>query len=243
LCTGKLDDMEHYTKSSFAAGISISLPNERIHATPWNPAALLVKRFLDLMLSSFSLVLLVPLWAVIALAVKLDDGGSVFYVSTRIGRNGMPMRFYKFRTMKAGADKEKRNLFRFNARADGPLFKMKDDPRVTRVGKGLRRSSLDELPQLLNVLSGTMSLVGPRPHLPEEVAAYRNGDHQRLECMPGIVGLPQITGPNTMSFRESVALDLSYKKKWSLALDFWIIIRTIKMVLIDFPRRESPANY
>jgi lipopolysaccharide/colanic/teichoic acid biosynthesis glycosyltransferase len=202
-----------------------------------------IKRLADLVIASLALLFLAPLWAVIALAIRLHDGGPVYYMSTRVGRNGKPMRFYKFRTMRLDAEKEKQNLLRFNVRPDGPLFKMKNDPRVTRVGKILRRSSLDELPQLLNVLCGTMSLVGPRPQLPEEVAAYRDGERLRLECMPGIVGLPQITGRNTMSFRESVKLDLLYREKWSLALDFRIMIKTMKMILIDFPRRKSPADY
>jgi exopolysaccharide biosynthesis polyprenyl glycosylphosphotransferase len=201
------------------------------------------KRLMDIAISSLSLIFLVPLGVLIALAIKLDDGGPVFYASTRIGKTGRPIRFYKFRTMVGNAESEKQKLLPFNVRADGPFFKMKDDPRVTRVGRLLRRYSLDEFPQLLNVLVGTMSLVGPRPHLPQEVAAYREGDYLRLECMPGIVGLPQITGRNTMSFRESVDLDLMYRKNWSLVQDFGIIARTLKMILIDFPRRQSPADY
>jgi lipopolysaccharide/colanic/teichoic acid biosynthesis glycosyltransferase len=199
------------------------------------------KRLSDIFISALSIIFLFPLGFLIALAIKIEDGGPIFYVSTRIGKNGRAMRFYKFRTMIRNAEKQK--LLPFNARADGPLFKMRDDPRVTRVGRLLRRYSLDEFPQFLNVLVGTMSLVGPRPHLPQEVAAYQGSDYLRLECMPGIVCLPQITGRNTMSFRESVDLDLIYRKKWSLAGDAKIIARTLKMIFIDFPRRKTPLNY
>ena len=201
------------------------------------------KRLSDIFISALSLIFLFPLGFLIALAIKIEDGGPIFYVSTRIGKNGRAMRFYKFRTMIRKAEEEKQKLLPFNARADGPFFKMKNDPRVTRVGRLLRRYSLDEFPQVLNVLVGTMSLVGPRPQLPEEVAAYHGSDYLRLECMPGIVGLPQITGRNTMSFRESVDLDLAYRKNWSLAGDAKIIARTLKMILIDFPRRKTPADF
>ncbi len=202
-----------------------------------------IKRIIDIAISSLGLIFLAPLGAIVALAIKLDDGGPALYVSTRIGRNGRPIRFYKFRSMRVNAEKEKTALLRFNARSDGPLFKMKDDPRVTRVGRLLRRYSIDEIPQLLNVFVGTMSLVGPRPHLPQEVSAYELGDSLRLECMPGIVGLPQVTGSATMSFRDSVRQDLIYRRHWSLRLDFSIIVRTIKLVLIDQPRWKAPADY
>ena len=150
----------------------------------------------------------------------------MFYVSTRIGKNGRPIGFFKFRTMIRDAEREKEKLLAFNARGDGPLFKMKNDPRVTPLGGLLRRYSLDEFPQFLNVLLGTMSLVGPRPHLPQEVAEYREGDYLRLECMPGIVGLPQVSARNTtMGFREWVDLDLAYRRKWSIALDVSIMMR------------------
>jgi lipopolysaccharide/colanic/teichoic acid biosynthesis glycosyltransferase len=180
------------------------------------------------------LVAFLPLGLLIALAIKLEDGGPVFYTTRRIGKNGRPIRFYKFRTMVVGADRLKAQLLRFNERRDGPLFKMKDDPRVTRVGRLLRKHSLDEVPQLLNVLEGTMSLVGPRPHLPEEVEAYRDGDYLRLECIPGIVGLPQVFGRNTLGFEEWVGLDLQYRRTWSLVQDFKIMARTLRILAAPF---------
>ncbi|MGR3304118.1 MAG: exopolysaccharide biosynthesis polyprenyl glycosylphosphotransferase [Candidatus Scalindua sp.] len=193
-----------------------------------------IKRLLDIIISSISLILFIPLGMLIALAIKIEDGGPVFYITTRIGKNGLSMRFYKFRTMIVEAEKEKQKLLKFNERSDGPLFKMKNDPRITKVGRILRKHSFDEFPQMLNVFLGNMSLIGPRPHLPEEVAEYKDGDYLRLECMPGIVGLPQITGRNTSGFREWVDLDLKYRKNWSLTLDFKIMLKTIRIIITPF---------
>jgi exopolysaccharide biosynthesis polyprenyl glycosylphosphotransferase len=198
-----------------------------------------LKRLLDICISVVSLVLFIPLGIFISLAIKLEDGGPVFYTATRVGKNGKPIRFYKFRTMTVDADEKKQMLLEFNERSDGPLFKMKNDPRVTNVGQFLRRYSLDEFPQLFNVILGNMSLIGPRPHLPQEVAEYEGSDYLRLECIPGIVGLPQIAGRNTMGFKEWVNLDLKYRKNWSLALDLKIMVKTVKIILSSVMRHES----
>jgi exopolysaccharide biosynthesis polyprenyl glycosylphosphotransferase len=203
--------------------------------------AISLKRLLDLTVSLLSL-LLFPLAAFIALAIKLEDGGPVLYMSTRIGKNGRPLRFYKFRTMTPRAELEKNRLLPLNERPDGPLFKMAKDPRVTRVGRVLRKHNLDELPQLLNVLLGNMSLVGPRPHLPEEVAEYRGEDYLRLECMPGIIGLPQLAGRKMIGFREWVDLDLEYRRNWSLQLDLRILWRAVKLTLATFSRERKPVR-
>lgn len=203
--------------------------------------AISAKRLLDLTVSLLSL-LLIPLAVFIALAIKLEDGGPVLYVSTRIGKNGKPLRFYKFRTMIPKAELEKSKLLPLNERPDGPLFKMANDPRVTRVGKVLRKHNLDELPQLLNVLLGNMSLAGPRPHLPEEVAEYRGEDYLRLECMPGIVGLPQLAGRKMIGFREWVNLDLAYRRNWSLKLDLQILSKAVKLILATFSRDRQNAG-
>jgi lipopolysaccharide/colanic/teichoic acid biosynthesis glycosyltransferase len=200
--------------------------------------AISLKRLLDLAVSSLALLLL-PLVMFIALAIKLEDGGPVLYVSTRIGKNGKPLRFYKFRTMIVNAEKQKTRLLPLNERPDGPLFKMAKDPRVTRVGRVLRKHNLDELPQLLNVWLGNLSLVGPRPHLPEEVAAYQGKDYLRLECMPGIVGLPQLVGSKMIGFREWVELDLKYRKNWSFELDLRIIWKAVKLTLTTFARNRK----
>lgn len=215
---------------------------ERFSGSGDSLTAISVKRLLDIAVALLSVLLLLPLCILIAAAVKLEDGGPVFYVSTRVGKNGRSIRFYKFRTMRVGADRQKAALLQFNERGDGPLFKMKNDPRVTTVGRLLRKHSLDELPQMLNVLLGNMSLVGPRPHLPEEVAVYRGSDYLRLECMPGIVGLPQVVGRNTLGFREWVDLDLQYRSSWSLTLDLRIMARTVGIVVNSFVARTA-AGY
>jgi exopolysaccharide biosynthesis polyprenyl glycosylphosphotransferase len=198
-----------------------------------------LKRFLDIFISLLALLLFLPLGLMIALAIKLEDGGPVFYAATRIGKDGRPIRFYKFRTMVVGADRQKKRLMKFNQRRDGPLFKMRNDPRVTRVGRILRNRSLDEFPQMLNVLLGSMSLVGPRPHLPEEVREYKEGDYLRLECIPGIVCLPQIAGRNTLGFKEWVRLDLKYRRNWTLRQDFKIMLQTARLVLSSLLKPRS----
>jgi len=190
-----------------------------------------IKRIIDVIVSTSSLVLLFPLVISIGIAIKIEDDGPVLYISDRVGKNAKLLRFFKFRTMILNAKKIKHMLLKFNERADGPLFKMKNDPRITRVGKTLRKYSIDEIPQLFNVFLGNLSLIGPRPHLPEEVAEYKNTDYLRLECMPGIVCLPQIRERNSLTFRQWVDLDLEYRMNWSLALDFKIMLKTIKVIM------------
>ena len=189
------------------------------------------KRIIDIILVSLSSIFLFPICLIIAIMIKIEDGGPVFYISKRVGKNSSILKFYKFRSMIINADKFKNNLLKYNERIDGPLFKIKDDPRVTKVGKILRKYSMDELPQLLNVLKGDMSIVGPRPHLISEVNEYSYKDILRLECIPGITCFPQINGRNTISFRKWVDLDLIYRKKWSLLLDLKILVETLKVVV------------
>ena len=150
----------------------------------------------------------------------------MFFRQRRVGHRGRPFTILKFRTMRVGADEMLQELRALNE-ADGPLFKLRDDPRVTRVGRWLRRWSLDELPQILNVIRGDMSLVGPRPPLPEEVREYEEWQFDRLEVPPGITGLWQISGRSDLSFEEYVRLDLFYIENWSLAYDFFIVAKTI----------------
>jgi lipopolysaccharide/colanic/teichoic acid biosynthesis glycosyltransferase len=196
------------------------------------------KRILDLILVSISLFLILPISLLIALAVKLEDGGPVFFISQRVGKNGKLIEFYKFRSMVLNAEALKQKLLKYNRRGDGPLFKMKNDPRVTRVGRILRRYSLDELPQLINVLKGDLSLVGPRPHLLQEVKAYSPHDMLRLECVPGITGLPQIYGRDTLGFKKWVSLDLSYRKNWSIYFDLKILVKSLRVVVAPFFNSE-----
>lgn len=187
------------------------------------------KRTLDLLLASIAIVLLWPLMLMIALAVRLESRGPAIYPSLRVGKRSMLFACYKFRTMIPGADRLRHKLLHLNQR-QGPFFKMADDPRVTRLGRFLRRYSLDELPQLWNVLKGDMSLVGPRPHPLEDVAQYKPGHEQRLEVTPGMTGLWQVTARRDPSFENCMLLDVDYIQNWSLLLDCKILLRTIPVV-------------
>jgi exopolysaccharide biosynthesis polyprenyl glycosylphosphotransferase len=190
----------------------------------------IAKRAFDVVVSALGLVLLAPLLLTIALAIKLTSPGPVLFRQQRVGLQRRPFTLLKFRTMVPEAEVLLAKLLARNE-ADGPLFKLRDDPRITRVGRRLRRYSLDELPQLWNVLKGEMSLVGPRPPLPTEVAAYEDWQLDRLEVRPGLTGLWQVSGRSELSFDEYVRLDLFYIENWSLAYDLFIIIKTIPMLL------------
>ncbi|GGM50780.1 exopolysaccharide biosynthesis polyprenyl glycosylphosphotransferase [Longimycelium tulufanense] len=176
------------------------------------------------------LVLLSPLMLLVAAAIRLDDSGPVLYRQQRLGRDGRQFEILKFRSMSVDADARRHELAAANEGA-GPLFKVRCDPRVTRVGAVLRRFSIDELPQLLNVLTGSMSLVGPRPPLPEEVRQYEGATFRRLLVKPGITGLWQISGRSDLSWEESVRLDLRYVENWSLSLDLVILWKTVFAVV------------
>jgi lipopolysaccharide/colanic/teichoic acid biosynthesis glycosyltransferase len=191
---------------------------------------LFVKRIMDMVLSTIFLVLLWPLMLLIAIAVKLESPGNVIYRSLRVGKSGSRFYCYKFRTMVAGSDVLKENLRRLNQR-HGPFFKIADDPRLTRLGRFLRKYSLDELPQFWNVLKGDMSLVGPRPHPVDDVELYSPEHLGRLEVKPGLTGLWQVTARAIPSFDTCMRLDLAYIKKWNLLLDCRILMKTIPAVL------------
>jgi exopolysaccharide biosynthesis polyprenyl glycosylphosphotransferase len=186
------------------------------------------KRLFDVVGAVVALVLAAPVMALIALAIKIEDRGPVVFKQIRIGLKGQPFGFYKFRSM--GVDAEQR-LAQLQNEGNGVLFKMKSDPRVTRVGRFIRRLSLDELPQLLNVLKGQMSLVGPRPALPREVALYQQDVHRRLDVRPGLTGLWQVSGRSDLSWDDTVRLDLYYVDNWSLLQDLMILTRTVGAVL------------
>jgi exopolysaccharide biosynthesis polyprenyl glycosylphosphotransferase len=190
-----------------------------------------VKRVVDVLVSAAALVVVSPLLLLIALAVRLTSRGPVIYRSTRLGQGSREITVLKFRTMVRDADRIRTELLELNECGDGLLFKMRRDPRVTRVGRVLRQFSLDELPQLVNVLLGSMSLVGPRPPLPEEVERYQGDVRRRLLVKPGLTGLWQVSGRSDLSWDESVRLDLYYVENWSLGFDFAIIARTVSAVL------------
>jgi exopolysaccharide biosynthesis polyprenyl glycosylphosphotransferase len=197
-----------------------------------NTIQLLVTRIVDIGLSVVVLALGLPFWMCIALAIRLTSPGEVVYRQTRVGLNGQPFKVFKFRTMYKNAERGLDGLLERNE-AQGPLFKIKDDPRITPVGKFLRRTSFDEFPQLLNVIRGEMSLVGPRPPLPHEVALYADWQKERLSIKPGMTGLWQVRGRSDISFDEGVLMDLYYIENWSLRLYFMILLRTIPAVLFS----------
>lgn len=188
--------------------------------------ALVLKRTVDVTFSTLVLMLLAPVLVGIAIAIRLDSPGPVFYLSDRIGKKARVFRCIKFRTMVCDAEKRRRDLMHMNER-DGVLFKVTNDPRVTRVGRWLRKYSLDELPQFLNVLAGEMSVVGPRPPLAGEVQEYKLNHLRRLDVTPGITGLWQVQGRQDPSFDSYVSMDVNYIENWSLWLDFKIIVRTV----------------
>ncbi|WP_417216945.1 sugar transferase [Arthrobacter sp.] len=189
-----------------------------------------IKRAMDIVLSFTALVVLAPLFLVISLIVARDSKGGVFFKQERTGRRGQPFVMYKFRSMVESAEKDLDDLASLNEGA-GPLFKLKNDPRVTRSGAWLRKFSLDELPQFYNVLKGDMSVVGPRPPLPAEVAAYEGHTHRRLYIKPGVTGLWQVNGRSDLDWEESVRLDLYYVENWSVTGDLMIMWRTFKVMI------------
>ncbi len=189
-----------------------------------------VKRVSDVVFGALVGLVTLPLLLLIAAAIKLDSAGPVLFSQTRIGRNGVPFRCYKFRSMVDGAENMQPQMVDLNE-ASGPLFKVRQDPRRTRVGRVIRRFSLDELPQLINVMRGEMSLVGPRPNLPAEVAQYQDWHEKRLSVSPGITGLWQVSGRADLTFDEMVLLDIYYVENWSLAMDVGIVLRSLPAVL------------
>lgn len=189
-----------------------------------------LKRAFDLVFGTLILIGLSPFMAAIAILIRLDSPGPVFYGQERVGKDGVRFKMLKFRSMRQDADKLLEQL-RAQNEASGPLFKMRNDPRVTKIGRVLRRTSLDELPQLFNVLLGQMSLVGPRPPVPSEVAQYEDWQLGRLRAVPGMTGLWQVSGRSDVPFHDMVRLDLHYIRNWSLWWDLEIILRTIPAVI------------
>ncbi len=190
-----------------------------------------VKRMLDLTISILALLCIGWLMLVIAFVIRLDSAGPIIFMQTRIGRRGKPFTAYKFRSMRQGAEEEIPTLIELNE-AKGPLFKIRNDPRRTRFGRLLRRTSLDELPQVFNVLRGEMSIVGPRPPMPSEVEQYQEWHKRRLEVSPGITGLSQVSGRSELTFDETAMLDIYYIENWTPWLDLWIMFKTIPTVLL-----------
>ncbi|MGG3709331.1 sugar transferase [Heyndrickxia coagulans] len=187
----------------------------------------MIKRGMDIIGASMGLIFLSWLFLIVAVLIKIEDPkGTVFFKQVRVGKNGKTFYMYKFRSMVSDAEEKLKDLLKYNE-IEGAMFKLKEDPRVTKIGKFIRKTSIDELPQLWNVLKGEMSLVGPRPPLPREVKEYTNYDKQRLLVIPGCTGLWQVSGRNSLSFQEMVELDLLYIRKRNSYFDLKIIMKTV----------------
>lgn len=191
-----------------------------------------MKRLIDVIGSIVALVVFTPAMLVIMLLIKLEDKGPVFYGQTRIGKNGAEFKMWKFRSMRENAHELRSQMMAQND-ADGPMFKIKDDPRVTKIGHFIREKSLDEIPQFFNVLKGEMSLVGPRPSLPEEIIEFDSRERERLNVLPGLTGLWQVSGRNDLSFDDMIALDLEYVKHHSVLWDIKIIFITVAQMFFS----------
>ena len=189
------------------------------------------KRGMDCFLTGLGLVVLSPIFLLLALVIRLDSPGPVLFSQTRVGKNGVPFRCWKFRSMYTDAESRKAELAELNEMAGGVTFKMKRDPRITRVGRFIRKASIDELPQLWNVFAGDMSLVGPRPAVPAEVAQYSAHERRRLEVKPGITCIWQVSGRSDLPFDQQVELDIRYAEERSLRLDIELLLRTVPAVL------------
>jgi exopolysaccharide biosynthesis polyprenyl glycosylphosphotransferase len=223
-------DLFPHTRAQVQIEDMDGMPLLSFATAPTSHLKLLAKRALDVAVAALLLLLGLPVVLMIAVAIKLTSGGSVLFRQTRCGLNGRSFTLYKFRTMVEDAEERRRELLHLNE-MDGPVFKLRADPRVTSVGRFLRRFSLDELPQLWNVLRGDMSLVGPRPPIPEEVAKYERWQRRRLAMKPGMTGLWQISGRNELDFRRWMELDLEYIDSWTPLLDLKILVKTIPAVL------------
>src|SRR6185503_19316121 len=218
-----------------------SLPMVTLFRSPLSSSARIVKRASDLFIATIALIVLSPLWLLIALLIKLDSRGPVFYKQERVGMDGRIFLFYKFRSMHLGVDDATHREYQrayISGQAGSnlgddqrPVFKLRGDERITRIGRILRKTSLDELPQLFNVMRGDMSIVGPRPPIPYEVENYQLWHRKRLDMKPGITGLWQVSGRNRLPFDEMVRMDLYYIENWSLLLDLKIILQTLPVML------------
>ncbi|MCW9133347.1 sugar transferase [Bacillus paramycoides] len=196
-----------------------------------NGLYLFMKRLMDMFGALCGIILLSPVFIIVAILIKLEDPkGPVFFKQTRVGKDGKEFGMYKFRSMVTDAEERLKDLLQHNE-VSGAMFKMKEDPRVTKIGKFIRKTSIDELPQLINVLKGDMSLVGPRPPLPREVKEYTSYDKQRLLVIPGCTGLWQVTERNSVGFAEMVELDLEYIRNRNIFYDMKIILKTVKVLL------------
>ena len=223
----RIKDIEHVASSLTPKRYKIKVVIWKITVTTVKQ----VKRIFDFLSSLILLTILSPLFALTGIAIYLEDPGPIFYTQDRVGKDGLVFKFYKFRSMVVNADTIKEKLSHLNESDDGVIFKMKKDPRITKTGKFIRKFSIDELPQLFNVLIGNMSLVGPRPGLPAEVSQYTLEQRKRLHAIPGITCIWQVSGRSDIPFAGQVRLDIDYIQSTSLKKDLIILARTIPAVL------------
>jgi exopolysaccharide biosynthesis polyprenyl glycosylphosphotransferase len=225
-----IPEMYDFASSAIHFRSSDLYPYVEVVKTPLRGFNLFLKRMMDVTLTSIGILFLLPFFCLVGLLIKIDSRGPVFFKQERIGKNGVPFNMYKFRSMVINAEELKKKLQQKNE-LDGPVFKIKNDPRITRLGRFIRKYSIDELPQLFNVLRGEMSLIGPRPPLTDEVEQYTDYHWRRLDVRPGISGLWQVSGRNNISFEEWVSLDVYYIENWSIKLDTKILLQTIPVVI------------
>ena len=220
---------------STQAGFRILRRRQRLKLAIWEAGLggiYAIKRGMDILIALTALILFWPLFLLVGLAVYLEDGRPIFYTQTRVGINGREFLFFKFRSMYRDADQRKKKLAAQNDSRDGVIFKMRNDPRVTRVGRFIRRFSIDETPQIFNVLAGDLAVVGPRPPVPREVAQYTLAERKRLHVKPGLTCLWQIQGRSEIPFKQQVRLDLQYIRSQSIWKDILIILKTVPAVLL-----------
>jgi len=222
-----LEAAQHNIEMQHVGGV----PLVHIKRTPLDGWGRIAKRIMDIAFACLAMLVIAPISVILGIAIKLDSRGPVLVRLARVGERGKKFILYKFRSMVAGAHAMKPDLKMYNERTGGPLFKMKHDPRITKVGKVIRKWSLDELPNFFNVIRGDLSLVGPRPHEPEEVGKYESRQRRLLNIKPGVTGLAQISGRSDLDFEEEARLDLFYIENWSLWLDIKILIRTPWVVI------------
>jgi exopolysaccharide biosynthesis polyprenyl glycosylphosphotransferase len=209
------------------------IPILTFYTVSLNPVQMLLKRVMDILGALIGLLITAVISLAVVPAILLDSPGPVFFRQTRVGKNGRKFQIYKFRTMYADSEKKKHELLGQNHHSDGRFFKIENDPRITRVGTILRKLSIDELPQFLNVLRGDMSLVGTRPPLENEVNQYNIADYRRISIKPGMTGMWQVSGrSDVVNFDDIVGLDTQYIDNWSISLDIYILFRTIFQVFV-----------
>lgn len=229
------DMLDSLNLPSSQAGFAMLRTRQRLKLLVWEAglgALYACKRIMDVLIAATALLLFLPLFIVVAIAICIEDGRPVFFVQKRVGLNGREFPFFKFRSMYRDAEARKAALTAQNESGDGVTFKMRNDPRVTRIGRFIRRFSIDEMPQVLNVLSGDLAIVGPRPPVPREVAQYTLAERKRLHVKPGLTCLWQIQGRSDIPFKQQVRLDLQYIQSQSIWKDIVIILKTVPAVLL-----------